>query len=133
MHLQYMRLSKESRQKGGGANPRGRKKLKTAWANKKGKGAMPKKRHCSSLRIEASFPIMKQKLKNASLLRKEQIWTRLRPNMSEGGLSFRVGLICRRIKLHPNELIPAFECTITTAEIIEDSCIFTDIPSPRKL
>ena len=46
----------------------------------------------------------------------------LLPEMCWGGLSFRVGLIRRLIKLTPlNDLIPAFECMIT-AEIIGDSC-----------
>ena len=58
---------------------------------------MPEKGHRTSLRIEASFPIM-----------------------------VTVGLIRRRIKLSPNDLIPTFKCAIT-GEIIGDSCVFANI------
>ena len=57
MQLQHVRLSKETGQKRGRKSSRA-KKLETAWAGKKEKGAMPEKGHCTSLRIEASFPIM---------------------------------------------------------------------------
>ena len=75
---------------------------------------MTEKRHCISLRIEASFS------------NHEQIGMRLLPKMRGGGLSFRVSLICRQIKLRPNKWIPTFKY-VMTAKVIGDSCVFANI------
>ena len=70
-HMQLQYICRKKTEQKCGANPSARKILKTSWAGKKGKGAMPEKGHRTSFWIKVFFPVLKQRSKNASLMRKK--------------------------------------------------------------
>ena len=68
-YLAYVQLQYVERNstKSEGANPRAQKNSRPQRrGQKRGKGAMPEKDQRTSLRIEASFPLTKKRIKNAS-------------------------------------------------------------------